>query len=176
MSESLREKQMAEAEELLGDRLAKIGFARALYFGHFLGEKLLPYPDIQADTEGNELLAELGSFCESKIDPDAIDRNSRIPDEVIEGLGRLRILGACLPKSTGGLGMSQTQYCRLVERLAGHCGSTSLFVNAHHSIGPRAIVLFGNEQQQKQWLPKLATGEWISAFALTEPELSLIHI
>ena len=66
--------------------------------------------------------------------------------------------------------MSQTQYCRLVERLAGHCGSTSLFVNAHHSIGPRAIVLFGNEQQQAQWLPKLATGEWISAFALTEPE------
>ena len=52
MSESLRKKQMAEAEELLGDRLAKIGFARALYFGHFLGDKLLPYPDIHADTEG----------------------------------------------------------------------------------------------------------------------------
>ena len=170
MSESLRKKQMAEAEELLGDRLAKIGFARALYFGHFLGDKLLPYPDIHADTEGNAVLEELSIFCEKKIDPVAIDRTSRIPDEVIEGLGRMRILGACLPKSTGGLGMSQTQYCRLVERLAGHCGSTSLFVNAHHSIGPRAIVLFGNEEQQKQWLPKLATGEWISAFALTEPE------
>ena len=149
MSESLREKQMAEAEELLGDRLAKIGFARALYFGHFLSGKMLPYPDICADTQGNALLQELGQFCDEKIDPVEIDRTSRIPDEVIEGLGQMRILGACLPKSTGGLGLSQTQYCRLVERLAGHCGSTSLFVNAHHSIGPRAIVLFGNEEQKK---------------------------
>ena len=48
--------------------------------------------------------------------------------------------------------------------------STALFVNAHHSIGPRAIVLFGTKEQQQKYLPKLATGEWISAFALTEPE------
>jgi alkylation response protein AidB-like acyl-CoA dehydrogenase len=170
MSESLREKQMADAEELLGDRLAKIGFARALYFGHYLADKLLAYPDIQADQQGNELVEKLANFCAEKIDPVAIDRESRIPDEVISGLGELRILGACLPKSTGGLGLSQTQYCRLIELLAGHCGSTSLFVNAHHSIGPRAIVLFGTEAQQRDWLPKLATGEWISAFALTEPE------
>ena len=170
MSESLRKKQMAEAEELLGDRLANIGFARALYFGHYLADKLLAYPDIQADQQGNELVEKLAKFCAEKIDPVAIDRESRIPDEVISGLGELRILGACLPKSTGGLGLSQTQYCRLIELLAGHCGSTSLFVNAHHSIGPRAIVLFGTEAQQRDWLPKLATGEWISAFALTEPE------
>jgi len=170
MSESLREKQMVEAEELLGDRLANIGFARALYFGHYLADKLLAYPDIYADSQGNELVEKLAKFCTEKIDPVAIDRESRIPDEVISGLGELRILGACLPKSTGGLGLSQTQYCRLIELLAGHCGSTSLFVNAHHSIGPRAIVLFGTEAQQRDWLPKLATGEWISAFALTEPE------
>src|SRR5204862_8312810 len=49
-------------------------------------------------------------------------------------------------------------------------GSTALFVNAHHSIGPRAIVLFGTEDQKRRYLPKLASGEWISAFALTEPE------
>jgi alkylation response protein AidB-like acyl-CoA dehydrogenase len=58
----------------------------------------------------------------------------------------------------------------VLEVLGGHCGSTALFVNAHHSIGPRAIVLFGNKQQQEAYLPKLATGEWLSAFALTEPE------
>ena len=66
--------------------------------------------------------------------------------------------------------MSQTGYCRLIEVLGGHCGSTALFVNAHHSIGPRALVLFGTKEQQEKWLPKLATGEWISAFALTERE------
>jgi alkylation response protein AidB-like acyl-CoA dehydrogenase len=58
----------------------------------------------------------------------------------------------------------------MIEVLGGHCGSTALFVNAHHSIGPRALVLFGTPEQQARYLPKLATGEWISAFALTEPE------
>jgi alkylation response protein AidB-like acyl-CoA dehydrogenase len=75
-----------------------------------------------------------------------------------------------LPTDCGGLGLSQASYCRLLEVLGGHCGSTALFVNAHHSIGPRAIVLFGNEDQKRRYLPKLASGEWISAFALTEPE------
>jgi acyl-CoA dehydrogenase family member 9 len=75
-----------------------------------------------------------------------------------------------LPKECGGLALSQASYCRLLEVLGGHCGSTALFVNAHHSIGPRAIVLFGTEEQKRRYLPKLASGEWISAFALTEPE------
>ncbi len=80
------------------------------------------------------------------------------------------MLGACLPKSCGGLELSQTSYCRILEVLGGHCSSTALFVNAHHSIGPRSLVLFGTPAQQERWLPKLASGEWISAFALTEPE------
>ncbi len=82
----------------------------------------------------------------------------------------LGMLGACVPKECGGRGLTQTQYCRLLEVLGGHCASTALFVNAHHSIGPRAIVLFGTPEQKQQYLPKLASGEWISAFALTEPE------
>jgi alkylation response protein AidB-like acyl-CoA dehydrogenase len=89
---------------------------------------------------------------------------------VISGLGKLGVLGACLPKSCGGLELPQAAYCRILEVLGGHCASTALFVNAHHSIGPRAIVLFGTDAQQEKWLPKSASGEWISAFALTEPE------
>ena len=170
MAESLREKQMAEAEELLADRLDEIGFAKGLYFGHYLNDKLLPYPDIAANAEGNQLVEQLKTYCQQHIDPVAIDVEARIPDDVIKGLGDMGILGACLPKSTGGLGLSQTQYCRLIETLGGHCGSTALFVNAHHSIGPRALVLFGTPEQQQEWLPKLATGEWLSAFALTETE------
>src|SRR5918996_2056146 len=107
---------------------------------------------------------------EQQIDPAAIDRQAEIPQSVIDGLGRLGILGACLPANCGGLALSQSSYCRLLEVLGGHCGSTALFVNAHHSIGPRALVLFGTEEQQRRYLPKLASGEWISAFALTEPE------
>ena len=170
MTLSKREEQIAEAEELLGDRLQKVGFAKGLYFGTFANEKLLPYPDLAADQATTELAAELRRFCQAEIDPVAIDREAMIPQHVIDGLGRLGMLGACVPKEYGGRGLSQTQYCRLLEVLGGHCASTALFVNAHHSIGPRAIVLFGTPEQKQKYLPKLASGEWIGAFALTEPE------
>jgi alkylation response protein AidB-like acyl-CoA dehydrogenase len=165
-----RQKQMQEAEEILGDRLQEIGFAKGLFFGQYLGERLLPYPNLDADPRAGELARQLREFCTHQIDPVAIDRQAVIPDSVIRGLGGLGVLGACLPQSCGGLALSQVSYCRLLEVLGGHCGSTALFVNAHHSIGPRAIVLFGTEEQKLRWLPRLASGEWISAFALTEPE------
>jgi acyl-CoA dehydrogenase family protein 9 len=170
MAATNREKQIAEAEELLGDRLAEIGFAKGLYFGRFLNRKLLPYPELAHDAETTRRVDELRKFCRERVDPVAIDREAMIPQEVVNGLGRLGMLGACLPKSCGGLGLSQTAYCRLLEVLGGHCASTALFVNAHHSIGPRAIVLFGTPEQQAMWLPNLASGRWISAFALTEPQ------
>jgi acyl-CoA dehydrogenase family member 9 len=170
MAQTDREKQIAEAEELLSGRLEQVGFVKGLFFGRFLGDKLLPYPDLNADARASELVERLKAFCASSIDPVAIDREAMIPDSVVRGLGELGILGACLPKEVGGGGFNQTAYCRMIEVLGGHCGSTALFVNAHHSIGPRSLVLFGTPDQQTRWLPKLATGEWISAFALTEPE------
>lgn len=170
MSATDREKQIAEAEELLGDSRSKIGFAKGLFFGRYVKEALRPYPDLTADAPMNEAVDELRRFCAEHIDPVRIDREAIIPEDVILGLGRLGVLGACLPEAAGGRGMTQTSYCRLIEVLGGHCGGTALFVNAHHSIGPRAIVLFGTPEQQTRWLPKLASGEWLSAFALTEPE------
>lgn len=170
MSTAQREQQIAQAEEILGDSLKHIGFAQALYFGQYAADALPPYPDVAADAEATAAVEQLRAFCQERIDPVAIDRAARIPDDVVRGLGDLGVLGACLPKSCGGRGFSQLSYCRLIEVLGGHCGGTALFVNAHHSIGPRAIVLFGSEEQQARYLPKLATGEWLSAFALTEPE------
>jgi len=164
-----REKQLAEAEEVLGDRLHQVGFVKGLFFGQYLSGRLLPYPDVAADSTVVELASQLKDFCTKEVDPVAIDRQAEIPAKVVQGLGKLGILGACLPRECGGLALSQASYCRLLEVLGGHCGSTALFVNAHHSIGPRAIVLFGNEEQKRRYLPKLAGGEWISAFALTEP-------
>ena len=170
MNQTQREEQMKQAEEILGDKLQEVGFAKGLFFGQYLGDKLLPYPDTSDNQQVNQLVADLRQYCAQKIDSVAIDRKAEIPQEVISGLGKLGVLGACLPKSCGGMDLSQSAYCRILEVLGGHCGSTALFVNAHHSIGPRALVLFGTEDQKRKWLPKLATGEWISAFALTEPE------
>ena len=72
--QKLREKQMAEAEEVLGDALAKAGFAKGLYFGRYQGEKLAPYPDLDADPAVNQMAAELAEFCRQHVDPVAIDR------------------------------------------------------------------------------------------------------
>jgi alkylation response protein AidB-like acyl-CoA dehydrogenase len=170
MSAAQREERLKQAEELLGDGAARIGFAKGLYFGQHLGQRLLAYPDLSADPRGDALVEAVRKFCAEHVDPVAIDRDARIPDHVIAGLGKLGVLGACLPTSCGGLALSQTSYCRILEVLGGHCASTALFVNAHHSIGPRALVLFGTKDQQERWLPKMARGEWLSAFALTEPE------
>lgn len=170
MNEQDRQKQISEAEEILGDKLAEIGFAKGLFFGQYLGDRLLPYPNVAGGPEVTDLVGRLRDFCQREVDPVAIDRQAEVPESVIRGLGRLGILGACLPRDCGGMELSQVSYCRLLEVLGGHCGSTALFVNAHHSIGPRALVLFGTDAQKRRWLPKLATGEWISAFALTEPE------
>ena len=122
-----RQRQMAEAEEVLGDRLANVGFAKGLYLGKFLQAKLLPYP-IEAVTAVEPRAAELLQFCRDAVDPVAIDRQAEIPADVIHGLGKLGVLGACVPKEFGGRGLSQTEYCRLVEVLGGHCASTALFV------------------------------------------------
>ncbi len=170
MSVADREKQIAQAEEILGDSVARMGFAKGLFFGRFQNESLGSYPDLTADAEANQLVEELKVYAREHIDPIDIDRNSRIPDDVVAGLGRIGVLGACLPKSCGGRGLPQLAYCRAIEVLGGICGGTALFVNAHHSIGPRALVLFGTPEQQARYLPKLASGEHLSAFALTEPE------
>jgi acyl-CoA dehydrogenase family protein 9 len=165
-----REKQIKQAEELLSDFRMRVGFAKGLYFGHYLNERLVPYPDPAGDAETIRLQNELRRYCQDNVDPVKIDREAIIPDDIVRGLGDVGVLGACLPESVGGRGLSQASYCKLLEVLGGHCASTALFVNAHHSIGPRSLVLFGTKEQQERWLPKLATGEWISAFALTEPE------
>src|SRR5204863_5353690 len=88
----------------------------------------------------------------------------------IKGLGRLGVLGMTAPKDVGGRGFSQMAYCRVMEEVGARCASTSVFINAHHSIGMRALLLFGTPEQKQRWLPPLVSGEQLAAFALTEPE------
>ncbi len=109
-------------------------------------------------------------FCEEHIDAAAIDRNAEIPTNVVAGLGRLGVLGATAPPEYGGPGLSQLAACRIMEVIGGHDAAVGVFVNAHHSIGIRALLLFGTEEQKRRWLPPLVRGEQLAAFALTEPE------
>ena len=97
-------------------------------------------------------------------------RDADISPEIIAGLGELGVLGMTAPKEFGGRAFSQLGNTKIMEVIGGHCSSTAVFVNAHHSIGIRALLLFGTEAQKKQWLPDLVAGRKLAAFALTEPE------
>ena len=168
---SLQKKQIEQVEELLFDGPEKEGFAKDLYFGRFRTESIMPYPELpdNARAAGDSMVAKTKTFCQEHIDPDAIDREAMIKPAVVKGLGNIGILGMTISKEFGGIGMSQSNYCRVMEVIGGHCASTAVFVNAHHSIGLRALELFGTDEQRKKWMGPLAAGDKMAAFALTEP-------
>lgn len=164
--------QKKQAEELLFSGPAHLGFAKSLFFGRFQSKYLFPYPKLEGDekTRVEQSVAAVKQFAAEHIDAAAIDRNADIPRSVIDGLGQLGVMGMTAPAEFGGLGFSQRGYCKIMEVIGGHCASTAVFVNAHHSIGIRALVLFGTDEQKQRWLPDLVSGKKLAAFALTEPE------
>ena len=167
-----RQKEIQQAEELLFAGAQALGFAKGLFQGHFVSDWVMPYPRIPEAQEGElvQTLAELRKFLNEDLDAAEIDRKADIPRSVIDGLGRIGVLGMTAPKEYGGRGFSQMANCKVLEEIGRRCASTSVFVNAHHSIGIRALLLFGTHEQKQKWLPKLVSGEQLGAFALTEKE------
>jgi alkylation response protein AidB-like acyl-CoA dehydrogenase len=167
-----RARQVRQAEELLFSGPATSGFAKALFRGEFRGDVLFPYPTLPADEQArvDAAVSEVRAFADAHIDAAAIDRQADIPASVVEGLSRLGVMGMTAPEEYGGRGFTQSGYCRIMEIIGGHDASTAVFVNAHHSIGIRALLLFGTPEQKARWLPPLARGEKLAAFALTETE------
>lgn len=167
-----RARQVRQAEELLFSGPSQEGFAKALFRGEFRSDVVFPYPQL-SDAERPKVEAAVEAvrrFADSSIDAAAIDRDADIPRSVIDGLANLGVLGMTAPEEFGGRGFSQLGYCRIMEVIGGHCSSTAVFVNAHHSIGIRALLLFGTPEQKARWLPPLTRGEKLAAFALTETE------
>ncbi|MFT4553052.1 MAG: acyl-CoA dehydrogenase family protein 9 [Chlamydiales bacterium] len=164
------EDQKRLLEELLFSGEEKLSFAKMLYFGVFHSPSAFPHykPNDEEQAFTDDYVKRLDSWATENIDADKIDREASIPDSVIQGLKDIKLLGITAPKEYGGLGRSQYSYCKAMENLASHCASTALFVNVHHSIGLRALVLFGTDEQKNKWLPSLTSGEKIAAFSLTE--------
>ncbi len=167
-----RDKQLKQAEELLFSGPTRSGFAKALFRGEFRGDVIFPYPVLppREKAEVDEAVVRVRAFAQARIDAAAIDREADIPRSVVDGLAELGVLGMTAPEEFGGRGYSQSEYCRIMEVIGGHCSSTAIFVNAHHSIGIRALLLFGTAEQKARWLKPLASGEKLAAFALTEVE------
>ncbi len=171
-TEAQRQKEIQQAEELLFAGPQAVGFAKGLFQGHFVADWVMPYPRIPAaqQAELDQTLTELRQTLDAELDPIEIDRQADIPRNVIDGLGRVGVLGMTATAEYGGRGFTQMANCQVLEEIGRRCASTSVFVNAHHSIGIRALLLFGTHEQKQKWLPKLVTGEQLGAFALTEKE------
>jgi alkylation response protein AidB-like acyl-CoA dehydrogenase len=154
------------ARETAGER----SFVSGLFMGRFDLAQIYPFP-AQSETDrdqGDAFLVKLESLLRAKVDPDEIDRTGEIPNAVLDELAKLGAFGIKISPEYGGLGLSQTNYCRAAMLLGGWCGNLTALVSAHQSIGvPQPLILFGNEKQKRKYLPRFARGE-ISAFALTE--------
>jgi 3-hydroxyacyl-CoA dehydrogenase/alkylation response protein AidB-like acyl-CoA dehydrogenase/enoyl-CoA hydratase/carnithine racemase len=123
---------------------------------------------IEDRDQGDAFLKSLDKILREKTDPDEIDRTGEIPEPVIDELAKLGAFGIKISREYGGLGLSQTNYCRAAMLLGGWCGNLTALLSAHQSIGvPQPLILFGTEEQKRKYLPRVAAGE-ISAFALTE--------
>jgi len=167
------DQQRRQAEELLFSGPQSLGFVNALFFGQFNAKLLFPYPQLTAEQQSatDAAVDEVRRFCNESIDAAAIDRDARIPQSVVDGLGKLGVLGMTAPKEHGGRDFTQQMFVRVMDLIGGHCASTAVFINAHHSIGIRALLVYGTPEQKAKWLPKMVTGEHLAAFALTEPEV-----
>ena len=145
--------------------------AKSLLFGEIVEENLFPYPSIAP--RDREMLAmivdSLDKFLEDKGAEFAKwDREARQPAEFIQALRDLGLFGLIIPEEFGGIALSNAAYARVLTQTSSYDSSTSLTIGAHSSIGMKGVLLFGNADQKARYLPRLASGEMIAAFCLTE--------
>jgi alkylation response protein AidB-like acyl-CoA dehydrogenase len=146
--------------------------AKSLVAGHILEEQLFPYP--QLCEKDQEVLRQMVDGIDQFLGPKHADfkrwdREGAQPAEFIQGLRDLGLFGLIIPEEHGGLGLSNAGYARVLSQSSSHDSSVSLTIGAHSSIGMKGILLFGTPEQRARYLPKLASGEMIAAFCLTEP-------
>ncbi len=98
-----------------------------------------------------------------------VDRDHRFPEEAVMAAAQAGLMGVLIPREYGGAGLDALAFALCIDELAQACASTSVIVDVHTSVGSEPILLFGTEEQKRRWLPRLASGELLGAFALTEP-------
>ncbi|MDX1762881.1 MAG: acyl-CoA dehydrogenase family protein, partial [bacterium] len=146
-------------------------FCKALFQGKIEEEIVFPYPHLEGEPleNLNMVVDSVSKFCRDKVKGDVIDKEKQIPADVMEGLAELGLMGMTIPEAYDGFDLSQRAYCRVIEELSRSSASVAVTVGGHQSIGFKGLLLFGTEAQKKKYLPKLATGEMIASFCLTEP-------
>ncbi|EHB09577.1 Acyl-CoA dehydrogenase family member 9, mitochondrial [Heterocephalus glaber] len=145
-------------------------FAKELFLGKIEKKGVFPFPEVSQDelNEINQFVGLVERFFAEEVDSGKIDREGKIPDDTLEKLKSLGLFGMQVPEAYGGLGLSNTMSTRLGE-IVSLDGSIAVTLAAHQALGLKGIVLFGTEAQKAKYLPRLASGEHVAAFCLTEP-------
>ena len=148
-------------------------FGKQLFLGDFQLGLIHPQPPPDKDMtrRGEEFCARLREFCETSVSGAVIERDAKIPDEVIKGLAGLGAFGIKISPEYGGLGLSYLYYNRALMIAGSASAAIGALLSAHQSIGvPQPLAQFGTDEQKQRYLPRCARGE-ISAFLLTEPDV-----
>jgi alkylation response protein AidB-like acyl-CoA dehydrogenase len=145
--------------------------AKNLMAGRILEDRLFPYPRLR--DKDREVLGMMIDAIDQFLGPKHADfqrwdREAQQPAEFIQGLRDLGLFGLIIPEEHGGIGLSNAGYARVLSQSSAHDSSVSLTIGAHSSIGMKGLLLFGTDEQRARYLPKLASGEMIAAFCLTE--------
>ncbi len=148
-----------------------ISIVKDMFFGSIHENDVFPFPHLneQQVAMAKEMVDAVDRFARENINSEKLDREAKIPAEVLAGLAGLGLCGLGVKEEYGGLGLDYTLYARVFSEIAGLDGAIATTLGAHQSIGYKALVNEGNEEQKKKWLPRLASGEVIAAFCLTEP-------
>jgi len=154
-----------------------LSFTRGIFAGVVLDSLLFPYPR-PLDERGSDetrtvrrLIKSLREMEHDLIDSAKFDEEETIPENVIRAFAEAGLLGLTIPKKYGGLELSSSAYARVFETLSSIDGSLAVLVGVHCGLGSKAIVLHGNDEQKERYLPPLARGDFLAAYALTEPEV-----
>lgn len=156
---------------------SRASFTRGIFAGAIHDELFFPYPAARLGRDAAEaelvrrLITDLRQLAEREIDPAQIDEDEAIPESVLREFARIGMLGLTIPVDYGGLGLSATAYARVFGELSRIDGSLAVLVGVHCGLGAKAIVLYGNAEQKARYLPMLARGETLAAYALTEPNV-----
>ena len=124
-----------------------------------------------SQSESQTMIAQMvKDFAQKHIKPKVMewDEAQIFPVEIFKQLGELGLMGVLVPEEYGGSGLGYFEYVKVIEEISKVCGSIGLSVAAHNSLCTGHIMYFGNEEQKRRWLPKLATAQWIGAWGLTE--------
>jgi alkylation response protein AidB-like acyl-CoA dehydrogenase len=151
-------------------------FVRGIFAGSINDTLLFPFPaplderDPEETRTVRRLLAALDRMSRGLIDPARNDEEERIPEEVVQALAAEGFLGISIPREYGGLGLSAAAYAHVFGAVSSLDPSIGVLVAVHCGLGAKAIVLYGTHEQKERYLPMLARGETLGAYALTEPE------